>query len=320
MDRAREALMARLSDNHNRVLCFLSLHDHAEVDKLVSETQITRNDVERAIDFLIRYEPPLINKSGRHESYQLSPVGKKLMKVTTPVAPIKKESYEIAPGPRGQLVIALKSRPHSVKELAEITGLAETQVRYFIKTLEDRALIAKANSLTDGRTLVYRLKWMQYEEPAKPLLTPSLVPLDDPTDWHTWAERLLVEEMAPDSPPSAPTIETPQPKETAVLPKVLVVGYFSGSQVSELENHFSNRIKLYFFDRNQQSGGLLDLCKRMDHIFLRVDHCSHKDSDSVKSSRASFDFIHGNLSRMQQAIDAYCAKASARNNVQRLFK
>lgn len=226
---------------------------------------------------------------------------------------MRRMSKVFEPGPRGKIVIALKAKPCSTKELAELTGLDTLQVRWYVKTLKDRCLLAEGRSANDARVRLYRLKTLSYEEPPKPILTPSIVALTDDGNWETWYERLIIEEnggpaISIDESDLIPTEKTYyiSPAHRKVLPKVLIIGSMIRHQMARLEQEFGGKLKLYFVDRKAGNTSFAR-CRGKDHIFVRYEFCSHSDFDLVRSLGTPFSFVKGgHLTKLSEALAQYC--------------
>lgn len=323
MYRVSESIFCGLPTNQRRVLSFLSSIEFADPRQISSSTKLTQFEVVRSLNELVELEPPLVNRVGESMKHRLSVDGCKLMHkpisefVTEPEAANK---TELGPGPRGKIVIALKRKACSVAELVKLTSISEMQLRYYLRTLKDRCIVVEFKSTFDKRVLMYALRATPVE-PAKPILTPSIVPLNDETDWHTWVERLLIEKMGgpaalqEDAP--APDVILPQAKAKKPLLRVLILGGTDSYQQSELEKEFTGKINLSFFDPRYQKSPMLSICKAANHIFIRSDVCGHEGLVSARSSNRPITFIEGNLRRVQMQLRKFC---DTRLALEKIFK
>lgn len=259
-----------------RVLRELAKTSVLDIASIHRATNIPTEELEFVLRGLFRQSPPVINKIGTSDRYQLSPSGRTYLHLPAPkveqptlVAPIT-----IDPGPRGQLIKALKSKPCSRKELVHKTGLKLQQVDYFLHTLADRGLMGTtARSTVDGRIVLYRLKSTPTEEPPKPVLTPSIVPFTAEDDWRTWFQRLTINPSLEISEPTQPVAIQ---EHRHALPKILIVGNKHHEFVHTMKSKFKDKFRLHFRDGRQDNlSHLEEIAKNMDYIFLRTDACSH---------------------------------------------
>lgn len=252
--------------------------------------------------------PPLVNQIGATGIFQLSVEGRKVMRVVDVhvVAPAPSSIIHVEPGPRGQLVKILKEKPTSITEMMRETRLNYQQVYYTLKTLKERGLMGER--VRQGRELLHRLKSTPDPEPPKPLLTPSVVPLCDEADWHTWLERLLLHKLGgPEVVLEGVSDEQfiPQSQQQRKrLPKVLLIGWFKGDLAQRIENEFTDRLDLRFVD-TASSKSIEALVRRMDHVFIRADHCVHDLQESVKRARKSVNYLKGNAERICQTLERH---------------
>jgi DNA-binding MarR family transcriptional regulator len=305
MDRL-DALHERLATNQHRIMEHLAQQDRADSKTLSQQLGLTISDVERAVDHLLRMEPPLLN-SLRASLFQLSPHARKIMGLAAPATTETSiTDYGIAPGPRGRIVNALKAQPRSLKDIVKITQIKEAKVRWCLGTLKDRCLISAAPSPHDGRVMLYRLTTATPTEPPKPLLTPSITPLTDPSDWHTWAERLLLEGLGgPAVIPPTTDDAAPAPVETksrTLLPRVLIVGAMPMDWRKSIEQEFSTLLRVDYFDDAYGGNGLYQRCRQNEHVFLRVIQSRHSHQSAIRSAAVPMTLVRGSLSQLRRAL------------------
>lgn len=309
-----------------RMLDHLRTHGILKVEVFAEQEGLLTCDVNRAAFFLRHESPSLINQVGNTTQYRLSAHGAKKYGVTPPPLHLAsgQRKVTVAPGPRGQLVIALKEKPSSVAELARKTRLKELQVRWYLKTLKERCLILESRSPDDARIVLYRLKTVTYE-PGKPVLTTAIVPLTDPSDWHTWAERLLLEQMGGPKvvsetlPADVAKLVTSAELTKVQLPRVLVIGTESEMRQQVL-NEFSDRLRVDFHDSKSHSNGLASACRRYDRVFLCVRRASHSHQTAVRQSKTPLVLVSGRYGQLQMALHTFCNATAARASIERLFR
>jgi hypothetical protein len=112
----RTCVMSTLAKRHQLNIHGIAIH-----------SGISEADVDRMTKAMTAEHPPMINRVGASDLFQLSVDGRKAVNVKErPPAPIRSPASSvspISPGPRGQLVSILKNKPTSKKELCKRTGL-----------------------------------------------------------------------------------------------------------------------------------------------------------------------------------------------------
>lgn len=279
---------------------------------LVARLKLTEGEVSRAVLFLKKNDPPLINELGISRQYQLSrdawkckhvePMAKKI-NLSPSVS--HSDSFYFAPGPRGKLIQALK-QSHSIPEAARRSGLSVPSTRYFLKKLSGMGLVHATRSEADRRALSLQLTT---EEPPKPVLTPAVIPLADTADWRTWVERLVLEQQG--GPTVVEEIETiadnfqpPIITERIRRPRILIVGRLFGEFIDTIVNALGDKAKFYFFDPFARAPRLGHLAKRMDYVVIRSDHCPHKADGSIKAAGVIPIRVSGNGQRVSHLLRA----------------
>lgn len=277
-------------ESAQRILMLLAHSPRLTLRQMSIETKLTEGEVSRAILFLKKNEPPLINELGHTGRFQISRDAAKQLNVSPPpdivptVVSSVSKPFEVAPGAKALLIKALR-HGNTIFELARYSGLSIARTRYFLKRLADKGLVKTGKSVDDGRVLVHRLT----TEPPKPILTPSLVPLTDEGDWRTWMERLVIQDCG------GPVVvceeeETehfghPTEKSTIYKPRILIVGRYDTNLLQRLHQEFDERWKLHFFDaRQNRESKLQGLARYCDYVFIRADVTSHSTTDTVKTT------------------------------------
>lgn len=303
----------RSLDERRRIVSILAASNGLEIRAIAQMAQLSEIQAERLLIEMASDYPPMINRVGESRLYRLSTDGRKaygIKEATEKPISSTESAFNLSPGPRGQLVKILKHKPTSKLELCRKTGLAPTQVNYFLRTLADRGLIADPlRSQADGRVVLHRLKTTPVE-PPKPLLTASIIPLTDPTDWHFWLDRLLLEKEGvgkvdvEDGEESSECAKASD-KNTANLKRVLVVGtkmYWRPI----LQMHFAGRLRLSFFDNPKGSAGLFKVARAADHVFLNIMKARHSHEWTIRGVETPVTRVRGSLTQLQRAIERYC--------------
>lgn len=312
INKAAVAREERIEAHQRNIVHLLMRYDSMDILSIAQQLRLTVSDTERAVDILLRMQPSPLARSGRFNTYQLSPTGRQVFNVRIPQAPVvpsaQTTSTAIDPGPRGKLIAALKQRPCSLKELIERTRLSGSQIYLYLKTLKERGIVREDRAKEDGRILLYRLTTIQYDEPDKPLLTPALVPLEDKDDWRTWAERLLIEQAGGAAAIQVPKIEKQstigQPK--IILPRVLIVGAMPTVWREEVQREFGTQLRLDFFDDMGGSAGILERCRKSQHVFLRILQARHTHQAVIRTSGVAMTMVRGNLTQLRTALRDFC--------------
>lgn len=279
--------------------------------QLVDQLKLTEGEVFRAILFLKKNDPALLNELGTSRQYRLSIDGMKLLHVDPP-SPKKfrpPDTFHFAPGPRGKLIEALK-HTHSIPEVARRSGLNVPRTRYFLKCLADQGLVNMKRSDRDRRALDLRLTT---EEPPQPVLTPAIVPLSDPLDWRTWCERLL---LAQQGGPAVVIEEEHQQEENQPLIKtnivrkrILIAGTWPEWE-HLLEKEFGKKIRLAFHnDFNGASTELRALLKSTDLAIVSKRRTRHATDWVIKASGVPYLIIDGALTNLRKTLENYLGQA-----------
>lgn len=300
-----------------RIVSYLAEHTALEVSEFCATVDLPEGRINRALWHLRKNDPPLINayRLGHAKTeYRLSAAGWKVLRREPPpptqtVRHTRPTHADLGPTPRGRITKALAYQPCSAKELVRRTGMKYEKVIYLLRTLEARCLIIRQRSMDDRRVVLYALKpqFQNKAPPPKPVLTPTVVPLSDPADWRTWAERILIEQaggppVSADNVAVEPRVVTP----TVERKKILVVGALQANHLPILRQRFGQKLHLSFYSDMNGSRGLETRIQQVSHVFVCKRRARHCHEFVTKGSGKPFTVVKGDLTTLVRALENFC--------------